>query len=102
MKTKINHDYDNGHLLESFPYWVGRAYEDHWAFAISLKNGDKIKFNEVISVESFDDGDKWLHLSTTGDFDIDETINYLVPEGSDRGIWVRLSEVASFWERADT
>ena len=94
---------ENGNALAFLPSWVSRIHDDVWPCAIQLKNGTNIDFDTLMGIEI--DGHRketWLHLANRGNYDVDSENKYLEIEGSERGVRVLLSQVAAFWERADT
>jgi hypothetical protein len=95
----LDEDQDNN-TQNWLPSWVHRASNDEWNFGIILKNGLKVGFGSIASLDCLTEPkDVWIHLNST---DMDPH----VPDGciqlNGRGMRVRLSEVAAFWERCTT
>lgn len=85
-------------MENKIPSWVYRAMNDQWNFGLLLKNGLRIGFGTCTSGPGVDN-EIWIHLEPT-EMDSEEDDGCI--KLNSRGMDVRLSEVAAFWERCTT
>lgn len=80
-------DFCNAFIAENLPRALVKALEDHFDYALGLRNGQVIHFTGALLTSS-----TWVHLSTQDVSDSDEVMPG-VDLPFERGIDVRLSDI---------